>query len=444
MLNALNVDPGRSWKGPWRFYAEEMLECCAPLERVKSSGMTLEEFCCLARCNGLTVGQRGCSGPSRPPPLSDDGDNGGGGGGDDDKLKRSVLTLDSFRQAVVESCSGRHKESCGCDEAGGESEGSRHQAACCGDTASSEVDCLRIACISYDRSALGQTGSGHFSPIGAYHAASDQVLILDVARFKYAPHWTPLEVVYRAMRSLDKDTGLPRGLVVLSKDSACCDVPTLFRWKNTGEAFAESVQLFAKRVREALQRERAENVGSSQSERKPRKARQLAPLFEKEAAVASGFMEEEGWKVAGSEGSGCKREHKKGCCSRGGSGGGGTSSSTDSASPALAHERTSRALLGEAGDALSALGVESNDDDVGALAPMLLILILVANDSSDADRGAASALGGASDGAAHDGMEALVPHGRDRFPLLVREARVLGQQFYALENVRDRVEHGSE
>jgi Phytochelatin synthase len=31
---------------------------------------------------------------------------------------------------------------------------------------------------------LGQTGSGHFSPIAGYHAATDSVLILDVARFK--------------------------------------------------------------------------------------------------------------------------------------------------------------------------------------------------------------------------------------------------------------------
>ena len=33
---------------------------------------------------------------------------------------------------------------------------------------------------------LGQTGDGHWcSPVGGYDAASDQVLLLDVARFKY-------------------------------------------------------------------------------------------------------------------------------------------------------------------------------------------------------------------------------------------------------------------
>ena len=32
-------------------------------------------------------------------------------------------------------------------------------------------------------------GDGHFSPLGGYHEARDLVLILDTARFKYAPHW---------------------------------------------------------------------------------------------------------------------------------------------------------------------------------------------------------------------------------------------------------------
>jgi len=38
--------------------------------------------------------------------------------------------------------------------------------------------------VSYSRRTFGQTGDGHFSPIGGYHAGKDLVLILDVARFK--------------------------------------------------------------------------------------------------------------------------------------------------------------------------------------------------------------------------------------------------------------------
>lgn len=51
-LNALSIDPGRVWKGPWRWFSEEMLDCCTSLELVKKQGITLGQFVCLARCNG--------------------------------------------------------------------------------------------------------------------------------------------------------------------------------------------------------------------------------------------------------------------------------------------------------------------------------------------------------------------------------------------------------
>lgn len=66
---------------------------------------------------------------------------------------------------------------------------------------------------------LLQTGDGHFSPIGGYHAARDLVLILDVARFKYPPHWVPLPLLWRAMQQSDKVTGESRGYVVLTSRS---------------------------------------------------------------------------------------------------------------------------------------------------------------------------------------------------------------------------------
>jgi glutathione gamma-glutamylcysteinyltransferase len=39
-----------------------------------------------------------------------------------------------------------------------------------------------IMAISYSRKVLGQTGTGHFSPVGAYSEKDDKLLILDVAR----------------------------------------------------------------------------------------------------------------------------------------------------------------------------------------------------------------------------------------------------------------------
>ena len=54
-LNALEIDPLRQWKGVWRWYDENMLDCCRSLDDIRISGITLPEFACLARCNGLLV-----------------------------------------------------------------------------------------------------------------------------------------------------------------------------------------------------------------------------------------------------------------------------------------------------------------------------------------------------------------------------------------------------
>ncbi len=150
--------------------------------------------------------------------------------------------------------------------------------------------------VSYSRATFLQTGDGHYSPIGGYHAGADEVLILDVvgarlaralarwlgrgpwlipwlrgwlhallrktqaaghtwppecgasrcrrcrraapprpdhrrppalsrarphppalqARFKYPPHWVPLEMLFDAMRHTDAVTGQPRGYMRMS------------------------------------------------------------------------------------------------------------------------------------------------------------------------------------------------------------------------------------
>ena len=54
-FTALAVDPRRSWKGPWRWYVENMLNCCVDLEQVKKTGITFSTFACLAKCQGLNV-----------------------------------------------------------------------------------------------------------------------------------------------------------------------------------------------------------------------------------------------------------------------------------------------------------------------------------------------------------------------------------------------------
>ena len=53
--------------------------------------------------------------------------------------------------------------------------------------------------------------------IGGYHAGRDSVLVLDVARFKYPPHWVPLPALYAAMRDhTDPSNALPRGFMRLT------------------------------------------------------------------------------------------------------------------------------------------------------------------------------------------------------------------------------------
>lgn len=164
VLNALAVDPRRSWKGPWRWYHESMLNCCVDLEEVKATGITFNTFACLAKCQGLDV----------------------------TAIHGSDSSVDEFRQVVKDTCTSSYS----------------------GDSYLPSS----FLVISYTRKVLGQTGTGHFSPIGAYDEASDNVLILDTARFKYGPHWVPLSLVFEALIPEDPDTGKSRGYVVLSYD----------------------------------------------------------------------------------------------------------------------------------------------------------------------------------------------------------------------------------
>ncbi|KAF5738976.1 Glutathione gamma-glutamylcysteinyltransferase 3 [Tripterygium wilfordii] len=155
VLNALSIDPGRTWKGPWRWFDDSMLDCCEPLSVIKVKGITFGKVACLAHCNGAKV----------------------------ETFRTNETTVDEFRKHVI-SCT-------------------------------SVEDCHLIT--SYDRRVFKQTGTGHFSPVGGYHAESDMVLILDVARFKYPPHWVPLTLLWEAMDTTDEATGQRRGFMIISR-----------------------------------------------------------------------------------------------------------------------------------------------------------------------------------------------------------------------------------
>lgn len=153
-LNALAIDPGRPWKGPWRWFSEDLLDCCVSLETVRQRGLDLDELGCLARCNGADVEVH------RP-------------GTSDASAWRASLGAAARGETVVVA--------------------------------------------AYDRAGLDQSGSGHFSPIGGYHAARDLALVLDVARFKYPPHWISAERLWHAMHAIDPATGRSRGWLALRR-----------------------------------------------------------------------------------------------------------------------------------------------------------------------------------------------------------------------------------
>lgn len=156
VLNALAIDPGRIWRGVWRWYGEEMLDCCQSLPVIKETGITLDEFVCISRCNGAKVTAH----------------------------RYTESSLDEFRQDVQQT--------------------------------TSTVQGVHIVA-AYSRKVLGQTGDGHFSPIGGYHPQRDSVLLLDVARFKYPPHWVPLPLLWQAFEPPDPETNRSRGYILLQK-----------------------------------------------------------------------------------------------------------------------------------------------------------------------------------------------------------------------------------
>jgi len=175
VLNALAVDPGQNWKGPWRWYEESMLNCCVDMEEIKQSGITLQDFQCLAFCQGLSVELHYC---------------------DDD-----TSSLEGFRKVVERACLEKPF-----DNNDNENENQN-------DDGRKILECLVV---SYSRKVLNQTGDGHFSPLAAYDKESDSVLILDTARFKYGAHWTKLPLIYEAMKPIDNATGNSRGYALLS------------------------------------------------------------------------------------------------------------------------------------------------------------------------------------------------------------------------------------
>lgn len=163
ILNALAIDPNVRWRGGWRWYGNESMlleRCCLEEERVRREGITLEQFCGLARCQGVELVLK------RP---TDEINH--------DATKTGV-SFDQFRQDVINAVKFPPPSDRGSDTRHAETDVKPK---------ASKGGYFLVA--SFARSALHQTGDGHFSPVAAYHPPSDSCLVLDVARFKYSPYW---------------------------------------------------------------------------------------------------------------------------------------------------------------------------------------------------------------------------------------------------------------
>lgn len=69
--------------------------------------------------------------------------------------------------------------------------------------------------VNYERGALGQREGGHISPLAAYNAANDRVLVLDVAAYRYPPTWVTTADLWSAMNTVDSVSGQSRGFVLV-------------------------------------------------------------------------------------------------------------------------------------------------------------------------------------------------------------------------------------
>lgn len=71
--------------------------------------------------------------------------------------------------------------------------------------------------VNYQREVLGQGRVGHISPVAAYDSASDRVLIMDTASYKYPYTWVPVEMLFAAMQEADTATGRARGYIEIGR-----------------------------------------------------------------------------------------------------------------------------------------------------------------------------------------------------------------------------------
>jgi hypothetical protein len=71
--------------------------------------------------------------------------------------------------------------------------------------------------VNFSRATLSDDdiGGGHFSPLAAYNGAADELLLMDVARYKYPPFWVDTDLLWDAMATIDTSSGRHRGYILV-------------------------------------------------------------------------------------------------------------------------------------------------------------------------------------------------------------------------------------
>lgn len=195
ILNALAMDPNVRWRGGWRWYGDESMlleRCCLEEERVAREGISIEMFGGLARCQGVDVLLK------RPLDGSDTVVV------HEQKSSINRFGVDEFRKDVIDAVRMPPKM----DWEDGDAKQSI-------DALDKHTTGGYFLVTSFSRSSLKQTGDGHFSPIAAYDPDTDSCLVLDVARFKYAPYWVAVQDLYDAMIPHDSMTEKSRGWILM-------------------------------------------------------------------------------------------------------------------------------------------------------------------------------------------------------------------------------------
>ena len=159
VLNATGIErPVSPVHSPYRLFTQTNLFSPAvckvvAMEKVRKSGMTLDEIGAVLACHPLKI----------------------------EVVHASDTTLPEFRKQAIEVLDSNDRY---------------------------------IICNLLPR-AIKEDSGGHFSPIAAYHEGEDRFLMLDVARFKYPPVWVKAQRLFEAMTTIDHEVNKSRGYVIV-------------------------------------------------------------------------------------------------------------------------------------------------------------------------------------------------------------------------------------